>query len=633
MNLKLLLLSLSIGLNAFSQDKKPEIIPDYYNTVADIQYSFNPLINDIVDKGHTARIFAANGTDNAFITYNDSIILYKPRLHFSGLDSIIYRIRDNQNGLFSDAGKIYITVTNNAFDTLNINNISAQVNPYGCYFWDFYEGNHYEFPKGSGINTIFWLGFYLKGTDLQQNQYLSGLFNITAQFDYQPGHFPGPVSSPDSYTTEYDVAWRKVWKLNRADIDMHIANWNQQGYQMPENIRSWPGDGDVSQGQATYLAPYHDFNDNGIYDPENGDYPIIRGDQAIYSIFNDIRHNPSGHGTFGLSAEFHCMIYGFQAIDDEALNNTVFINCQIYNRSLLTYSPLQFSVYAETDLGYYGDDYVGCDTLLNSAIVYNDAFDEIENGYGYGDHPPAQSITMLNRRMAGFMDETYTRPYSSPNIFSPYYTEEVGNKMDGYWIDGEPIIDNGCGHPSCADGNITHFAFPGDPTNQEKWSMPQANIPASENAIFMNADPVEEWEPGEALCIDLALTTARDEAGNNIDSYQLLKQYIADVKTFYDLHFPASCFDVAPAINDKPQINTGEIRIYPNPAADFCRLDVIGLNDKAEFTIYDLTGRIRVQGSISDTKATINLTVLEPGMYIIQVRGKNINASSKIIKN
>ena len=628
-----LVLFLAISLYAFSQGKKPEVITDYYNTIADIQYHFNPLINDIVDDGHTARIFAATGTPDAIVTFNDSTISYKPKLYFSGLDSIRYVIRDNQNGLFSDAGKIYITVTNNAFDTLNINNISAKINSYGMLFYDFsFEKSHYEFPKGSGNNTLFWLTFYLKGIDHEQNQYLSGLFNMI-NYDYQPGYYPGPVSSPDSYTTEYDVAWRKVWKLNRDEINNHIANWKNIDYQIPDNIRTWPGDGDVSKGQATHLAPYQDYNANGVYDPENGDYPIIRGDQAIYFIYNDIRNDHTGNGTLGLSAEFHCMVYGFKTPDDEAINNTVFINCLIYNRSLLNYSPLQLSIYADTDIGNSNDDYVGCDTILNAAIAYNDEYDEIVDGYGYGAHPPAQSFALLNRGMTGFSDETYDRPYSFPFVFNPSYVEQVSNKMDGFWIDGAPIIDNGCGHPSCTEGNITRFAFPGDPSNPESWSMPQAAIPPSETALIMNANPVSEWSPGEAFCIDFALTTAQDEEGTNIDSYNLLKRFIPKVQSFYDLNFPNSCADIAPAFIEKSSKMTGEIKIYPNPTTGVIRVDIPDTKEKVEYTLTDLTGRVRMQGTFSGAQSTLDISSLEAGMYIILVRGKHISASSKIIKN
>ncbi len=628
-----LLLIMAITLNAFSQGKKPEAITDYYNAVADVQYHLYPLINDIVDDGHTARIFSVGGTPDAIVTFNDSTISYKPKLYFSGLDSIRYVIRDNQNGLFSDVGKIYITVTNNAFDTLNINNISAQVSPYGLLFQDFsFDKSHYEFPKGSGNNTFYWITFYLKGTDLQQNQYLSGLFN-GFNYEYLPGYFPGPVSSPDSYTKEYDIAWRKVWKLNRDEINNHMANWKNTDYQIPDNIKTWPGDGDVSKGQATHLAPYHDYNANGIYDPENGDYPIIRGDQAIYFIYNDIRNDHTGNGTIGLSAEFHCMAYGFHAPDDKAIDNTVFINCLIYNRSLLTYSPLQFSIYADTDLGNPYDDYVGCDTLLNAAIVYNDEFDEIVDGYGYGDHPPAQSVALLNSGMAGFSDVNNNRPYSQINFFSPKYAEEVSNRIDGYWNDGEPIIDNGCGHPSCAEGSITRFAFPGDPSNPESWSMPQAMIPPTETALIINANPVAEWGPGEAFCLDLALTTAQDEVGNNLDSYNLLKQYIPEVQSFYDLNFPNSCADIVPAFIEKNSKMTGEIKIYPNPASGLVRVNITDSKDKVEHTLIDLTGRVRMQGTFSGAQTTLDISSLESGMYIILFRGKHISASSKIIKN
>ncbi len=634
-HLATLLLLLAITLNAFSQGKKPEVITDYYNAVADIEYHLNPLINDIVDVGHTARIFSAAGTRHAIVTFNDSTISYKPKLYFSGLDSILYVIRDNQNGLFSDAGKIYITVTNNAFDTLNINNISAQISPYGVLFNDFSSRYYtlYEFPKGSGNNTFHWLTFYLKGADHQQNQYLSGLLNTIAKHEQNPGYFPGPISSPTSYTTEYDVAWRKVWKLNRDEINIHIANWKNTDYQIPDKIRTWPGDGDVSQGQAIHLAPYHDYNANGLYDPENGDYPIIRGDQAIYFIFNDIRNNHTGNGTLGLSAEFHCMVYGFNTPDDVAINNTIFINCQIFNRSLLTYSPLQLSINAVTKIGNYDDDYVGCDTILNAAIAYNDAFDEIVDGYGYGAHPPAQSVVLLNTQMAGFLDDTYDRPFSSPNMYFLNYIEQINNQMDGYWIDGEPIIDNGCGHPSCAEGNITRFAFPGDPSNPESWSMPQAMIPPSYTAIFMNANPVKEWNPGESLCIDFALTSALDEAGSNIDSYNLVKQYIPEVQSFYNLNFPNSCADIAPAFIEKSSKMTGEIKIYPNPTTGVIRVDIPDAKDMVEYSLIDLTGRVRMQGTIPSAQTTLDISSLEAGMYIILVRGKQISASSKIIKN
>jgi hypothetical protein len=79
-----------------------------------------------------------------------------------------------------------------------------------------------------------------------------------------------------------------------------------------------------------------------------------------------------------MGAEVHCMVYVFSDIDNPALNNTIFVNYMVINRSQDVLSELRFSVFADADLGYWGDDYVGCDTTRNMAFIYNgDDNDEV----------------------------------------------------------------------------------------------------------------------------------------------------------------------------------------------------------------------------------------------------------------
>jgi len=35
-------------------------------------------------------------------------------------------------------------------------------------------------------------------------------------------------------------------------------------------------------GQSEKIAPFYDNNNDGIYDPMAGDYPQIKGDQALF---------------------------------------------------------------------------------------------------------------------------------------------------------------------------------------------------------------------------------------------------------------------------------------------------------------------------------------------------------------
>ncbi|MBK6965449.1 MAG: T9SS type A sorting domain-containing protein [Bacteroidales bacterium] len=615
-------------LTTKAQDKQPEALPDYYNVAAGFENTFNPMVNDIVDEGNTARIFLVYDSPNSHFSFNDSCIFYTAEISFSGLDSIRYRIKDNQNGLMSEIAKIYINVINESRDTININNISALINPFGCLFWDYYESNHYEFPKGSGLNTIFSLALNIAGIDTQQNPYLSGILQRQFGADF----FPGPVSSGEYYNLSYDTTWSKVWKLNKQEILTHISSWNQEGYVVPRIIARWPGNGDPSKGQALMMAPYYDKNENGLYDPENGDYPIIRGDQAVYFIYNDIRSPHTDFYGNGLSAEIHCMVYAFDLPDNPALNNTVFINYLITNRSNMTYSNVNFSLFADTDNGASQDDFVGCDTLLNAAISFNGKVpDSGGGGVVYGDHPPAQTIMLLNRDMSSFIVNGNVTGYQW--LSRPYTSGELINYLSALWNDGSPIIGNGCGHNSCAAGNTVNYAFPGDPKDVDSWSMLQSPIGMNDYSYFMNIAPVQDFHPGETVCIDIALTSAIDENGDHLDSYTLVKQYAETVKTFYDANFPASCFDVAPAVDEKMVRNNDLVHAFPNPTDGILWINMNAIQATAEYQVLDLTGRIRSSGFIEGGQTSINMSSVESGMYILRIINNELNASVKIVKN
>jgi hypothetical protein len=61
----------------------------------------------------------------------------------------------------------------------------------------------------------------------------------------------------------------------------------------------------------------------------DGDYPLIRGDQALFFIFNDDRNVHSETQGNKLKAEIHGMAYVFDLPGDTAFNNTIFMNYKI----------------------------------------------------------------------------------------------------------------------------------------------------------------------------------------------------------------------------------------------------------------------------------------------------------------
>ncbi|MFP5471595.1 MAG: hypothetical protein ACLGGV_08350, partial [Bacteroidia bacterium] len=112
-----------------------------------------------------------------------------------------------------------------------------------------YSGNIWIGAKTSGGILKLAAGRYMQGDDF----YVGPYSKSGTQIDFQ----------------KYD----RVWKLSRAEVLEFKDRYNDPDYTIPEAILTWPAHGDESLGQAKNLAPFHDTDGNGIYNPIKGDYP------------------------------------------------------------------------------------------------------------------------------------------------------------------------------------------------------------------------------------------------------------------------------------------------------------------------------------------------------------------------
>ena len=274
------------------------------------------------------------------LPYEDSIASFNCQYYpfYSTNDTIRkeYWVSDDTANFFNslDTGYICIIIDNPYYDLLNINNVDARFTCFGHHFWDFPGGvgAKYFVPNGSTHTSIFSNALWIGGVD--NNSYIHVAAEKYRQygFDYRPG----PLS--DVYDSAYDLNWTRVWKLSKQEIEYHQTHWWETGYQPIETILTWPGNGDTTNGQMYKIAPFYDNNNDGVYNPTNGDYPVIKGDQALFFVFNDARdiHTESGGRDFGI--EIHGMAYAFDTPDDSALWSTTFLSYEIFNRSDTTYN-------------------------------------------------------------------------------------------------------------------------------------------------------------------------------------------------------------------------------------------------------------------------------------------------------
>ena len=271
---------------------------------------------------------------------------------------------------------------------LSVNNVSTPIKFNGQMGFLNNQANYY-FPNNSFLSPLYANGLWIGGKVLNQD----AVYTAATRF-HSGDYLPGPLATDGTLLSTIDVrsAYNRVWSVSRDEIDDFIAHVGESGYSIPENILSWPGNGE--DGYAVQLAPYYDADSDGVYDPHHGDYPLIRGDRMLFSIFNDVSSHETSLGN-PMGIEIHASAYAFNESDNITLNNTVFLSFKIINRSLRTYDSVYFGSFTDFDLGYCNDDFIGCDVGRGMSYAYNG--DE-EDGPGMGAYdgvPPAQSCTVL----------------------------------------------------------------------------------------------------------------------------------------------------------------------------------------------------------------------------------------------
>jgi hypothetical protein len=379
-----------------AQDDKPPIAVDDFVVVSVLEtIEIMILENDYTYENHPFEIFQVFGGNYGDFVKTDTSIIYTSGLVSGAIDSLIYNIKDLENNMVSEFAKIYITIKTESFDYLDINEVRCRIRSYGLQYWDLgYE--NYEVPAGSGKSSIFSGSVWIGGLDENDTLCLAADRHRFVGIDFSPG----PVMDSMGYASVPDKIWEKVWKLSSDEIAYHRQHWQDEGYQAIRNITRWPGNGDVSLGQAAQLAPYYDWDGNGMYDPMAGDFPLIRGDQTVFTLVNDDRDLHLNTGGKKLGVEIQTAYYAYDKPNDSALKYTTFADQRIINRSQHAYHDVYVANDIHFRLGHPVDDFLCSDTLLHSAIVYNG---EVQDGAGgpheYGAHPPAQSFTCLNYPM------------------------------------------------------------------------------------------------------------------------------------------------------------------------------------------------------------------------------------------
>lgn len=383
---------------------------------------------------------------------------------------------------------------------LNINNVRALINGYGN-MW--YDGSNaqYHLPKNSNTCPLFCAALWIGGTDVNDQLRIAALRFGSEGDDY----WPGPLKINGTASIDLPVCnyYDKHYIITKAEVLAFMDHFDyttvpatmksDPGEDLTEVILNWPASGDGGDDLTSYLAPFYDADNDGVYNPHNGDYPwydfnnelcprtikqqhperadvslptmeteqgivtggilsdqVLKGDQTIWWVFNDMGNTHTETKGQPIGLEIRAQAFAFSTND--RINDMTFYSYEIINRSTYELRETYFSQWVDADLGYAWDDFVGCDVRRGLGYCYNGDGQDGPGAGSYSGIPPAVGIDFFqgpymdpdgkdNPKID--IDYILSRPSSEPvyKLLESYKMKKNGTSIDSVDALGRFVYD------------------------------------------------------------------------------------------------------------------------------------------------------------------------------------------------
>lgn len=372
------------------------------------------------------------------------------------------------------------------------------------------------------------------------------------------------------------------------------------------------------------------------------------------------------------------------ADSDKVINYTTFYNYRIINKSTDVLDSVLVGMRSDVDLGFYNDNYVGCDVQNNFAFVYNgDTDDETNFGQlGYGTNTPYFSYNVLSGPVAdagdgkdndkdgcidcsfpldangepitgGITIDENTQPeHTGLDVFLPYNDDgnaKTGNPVStgngiqyyrylkGIWKDGTYIrYDNGNG--TSASGAPCTFLYPGDSdpygygvgggpnwpiamSPWTEWNSTTNNQPSDRR--FVASSGKFTLYSGQAKELDFAYVFTQDSAA--LANGNLYAKVVSDnkkIKKWFKQNNAPSCLSLN-GIGLKDAAHTVTMLVYPNPASTALTIDAGNNNSLQNLKVFDILGKELIRKeNMSGSQTQLNVAELPAGIYLLQLNSQ-----------
>lgn len=486
------------------------------------------------------------------------------------------------------------------YKTLEVNNIRTGLNSNGLLFYNESDNGSFQVPndeEGDNPCALNAGNLIIIGVDEAENIKGSiGMYETQWQSGFLDIETGLPFTSPK-------MNQNRVWSITKIEIEEHrqrIADCDEN-YEIPIDILEWPATGNVYyDGQMNQrAAPFFDNNENEVYEPLLGDFPIVGydrigaiPDQLLFAVTNDFGDMHFG-GQLYPNLEVFTMLYAYKSDELDALNNSVFQRHYITNRGVNDLQNTSIGFWYDTALGCPEDDRIGCDTLQRAMYVYNG--DPIDGDQSNGciddsvqSYPSSSVLVTKLLTYIAFIDLDFgsfigwgTSGEATPDNNQIDLTiEGIYNLVQGRWSDDTPITlaDTGF-NPDSLDLEETKFLFQGDPKDLDAWVSP-----SDDYQVMMNLSQFR-LPPGVSFHFEVVHTFAHSDT---LDHLEIIDKGLADADSAqyylfeYEHDYPTFPIDINKAI------------IYPNPTSGQITVETEG--DLDTYELYTTDGRFIESG-------------------------------------
>ena len=498
--------------------------------------------------------------------------------------------------------------------------------------------------------------------------------NAESTFNDQFDELPGPYTTSNFYDEEMESEYNRPYHVSLQMIEDHLDSvaFGSSNYVPVWQISHWPAHGHTPWGQAAHLAPFVDINANGLYEPLEGEYPRIYGNDCVFSITH-YRTN----GNIAKAIEIHSYVYTQACDTSEAFENVLMRKVQVYSRGA-ELDSLFFGGRFDGDLGNYNDDYFGTNVDLGMMYNYNaDMHDENNGGHpGYMDTIPAHGLMVLKGFKQvndgldnpvgilpgqsvngygyndGITDNEYQGLYAgvmytgnAPSGQSdPVNSVQLYHVLNGYYQLGDPIYYG-------ATTIQTKYMYPG---NEDTYHFGTGGI-----------DPGFGWSEYEPAGVGSASNSPGDRRGSysfgktalsNGESFELDYAYlikrpvnaVSILDPVNDLFAKASTVRSAFLSNDGPcginfdpiPVNLGveesviegdQFTVYPNPTTG--SICINGISEAGgTIRIFDMNGKLLQTVADYKTMEVLDLSGFDGNLFILQITDGSKSAQKRVVK-